>query len=335
MRPEEYRALPLDGNLQTIWAASIRRGPHVPFKRETWTTPDGVVIDVERLPRRKGPGIVVLHGLEGSSAKPYMRGMLRKIHERQWNGVCVNFRSCGPSAHRFPRTYHSGFTSDLAFVVDRLRTEGIAPLGAVGFSLGGNVVVKYMAEQGDAGPVVAAVGISVPFDLGACVAAIDGVGFWPAVYRSHFLRQLKRKALSSAQRFPGSVDEAHVRGVRTLRDFDEHVTARLFGFASATDYWMQSSSGRLIDRIRRPTLLLSAADDPMVPVTAIPRDAIASNSAIDLALLPHGGHVGFVGGSFRSPYYAAERLAAAFLSLHFQPSGLEVTAPHGCLARNK
>lgn len=293
---------------------ALRKRPRIPVHRETWDTPDGDHIDVECLPRKRGPGILVIHGLEGSARAPYVYGTLRQADARGWSGFGVSFRSCGPSLHRFPQTYHSGFTTDLAFAVERVRSEGVHPLGLVGFSLGGNVVAKYMAEQGDAAPVAAAVAICVPFDLAACAASLDGPGLLSSFYRWHFLRSLKRKALAKARRFPGSLDADKVRSARTLREFDEHVTARLFGFAGADDYWTQSSSGPLIGRIRKPTLFVSATDDPIVPVESIPRTEIARNANAKLALLSSGGHVGFLSGSLLSAHFAAEEIAASFLA---------------------
>lgn len=303
--------------MQTLWGTVMRRRPAVPTTRETWDTPDADVIDVERLPQRSGqPGVVVLHGLEGSSRAGYVRGMLAEVHARGWNGLAMNFRSCGPSQHRLLRTYHSGFTDDLALVVERFAREGVSPIGIVGFSVGGNMTVKFMGDRGEQAPLAAAVAVSVPFDLGVCASLLDGPGAWPSLYRNHFLRSLRRKAGSWARRFPGALDETKIRTAKTFAEFDECVTAKIFGFASASDYWTRASSARSIGGIQRPTLLLSAADDPMIPLSSIPRDAAMRNPAVTLALLPHGGHVGFVGGSLLSPEYAAEKVAGEFLAVH-------------------
>jgi predicted alpha/beta-fold hydrolase len=326
VRPQDFRPLVRDGHLQTLLGTLLRRTPRVRTTHERWETPDADVLDVERLPRREGrAGVVVLHGLEGSSRARYVLGMLGEIHARGWNGVAVNFRSCGPSEHRHARTYHSGFTRDLEFVIERLGREGLRPLGIVGFSLGGNVTVKFMGDRGDQAGVDAAVAISVPFDLSQCASTLDGDGAWPWIYRTAFLLSLKRKALRSARRFPGTLDAAAIHAARTFHEFDECVTAKLFGFASAEDYWARSSSARSVAGIRKPTLLLSAADDPLIPHASIPGEAVAGNSAVTLAVLPHGGHVGFVAGSFCSPVYAAERIAADFLASHLAPPA--TTAP--------
>jgi predicted alpha/beta-fold hydrolase len=316
--PNEYRPVPCGGNVHTLWGTVLRRAPAVPTTLEQWATPDGDVVDVERLGRRDGPCVVVLHGLEGSTRAPYVRGLLHEVDRRGWNGVAVNFRSCGPTPNRRVQTYHSGYTQDLTFVLERLEAEGLTSIGVVGFSLGGNVLVKFMAECGEAAPLAAAVAVSVPFDLAACVSVLDEGGAWPRLYRSTFLRSLKRKALSWASRFPGTLDAARISTIRFFREFDEHVTARLFGFASAQDYWTCSSSGPLVRCVRKPTLLLSAADDPLFPGASIPTEAITGNPMTELALVRQGGHVGFVGGAPLSPYFAAEQIATTFLAGHLE-----------------
>ncbi|HVO29423.1 MAG TPA: alpha/beta fold hydrolase, partial [bacterium] len=253
-------------------------------------------------------------GLEGSSRAKYVRGTLARAAARGWNGAAINFRSCGPSGHRRPRTYHSGFTDDLDWIVQRLRARWRAPIGAGGFSLGGTVTLKWLGERGESAPVEAAAAVSVPYDLAACASSLDGPGFWARVYRGRFLRTLRRKSLASARRFPGALDADRVRRARTFAEFDDCVTARLFGFRDAADYWARSSSAQFVGAIRRPTLLVSAEDDPFIPAAAIPREAIAKNPALTLALFPHGGHVGFVEGSFFAPSFAAERMAVDFLA---------------------
>lgn len=299
-------------HLQTVWSALFRRNPKVATSWEVVETPDGDFLDLEWLPRREGaPGVIVVHGLEGSSSATYVRGVLARVAERGWNGVAINHRSCGPSPHRGQRTYHSGFTDDLRFLVDR--TTG--RLGLVGFSLGGNMVVKYLGE-GPSPRVVAAVAISTPFDLARCAEALDGPGFWPWVYRARFLRTLKAKAVRSARRFPNGIDVSKVRQAKTFREFDEHVTARLFGFEGALDYWNRASSGPFLEKVATPLLAINALDDPMIPAASLPLDALGKNPHVTTRFTPNGGHVGFVEGSLFAREYAAERMAMEFLASH-------------------
>jgi len=308
-----------DPHAQTVWATGFRFPRRVPLRLETWDTGDGDVVDVEFLPDRAGaPGVLVLHGLEGSSKSVYVRGLLAAIHAKGWNGAALNFRSCGPSPHKHPHTYHSGFTDDLQLVAMRAK-ERWGRLAVAGFSLGGNVTLKWLGEQGANAPAMAGVGISVPFDLGAAAKAIDSPGFWGWVYRERFLRSLRRKALRTCAAHPGVLEPSEIRRATSFAAFDDIVTARLNGFASATEYWTRCSSSGFLDRIRVPTLIVSADDDPIVPGETIPREAVA-NPAIDLKITAHGGHVGFVGGSWLRPRYVAEEWAMEFLARRFADS---------------
>ncbi len=306
-------------HLQTVFATVARPDPRPGVRPETWAAADGDRLDVDLLPALPGrPGVLVLHGLEGSSRAGYVRGVLRAVEANGWNGAALNFRSCGPSPWRYARTYHSGHTDDLDDVVARLRARwGRVPVGAVGFSLGANVLLKWMGERGDAVPCDSAVAVSTPFDLGLCAAALDRPGLLPALYRRRFLRSLKRKALAGARRHPATLDAAAIRRCRTFCEFDGAVTAPLNGFRDALDYWDRCSSAKYLAAIRRPTLLLSAADDPIVPPEAIPTVEIESNPHLVLVLSARGGHVGFVSGTWRRPEFAAERWALAHLGASF------------------
>ncbi|MBI3269018.1 MAG: alpha/beta fold hydrolase [Planctomycetes bacterium] len=312
-----------NAHVQTFWAALGRPHPRVQVVPEAWTTPDGDVLDLDFLPARPGaPGVLVLHGLEGSSRAKYVRGTLRAAQARGWNGAALNFRGCGPSSPRTPRSYHSGETSDLAFVVERLRERWKdLPLGLVGFSLGGNVLLKWLGEQGDAAPIRAGVAVSPPCDLTRTAAAMDGPGFWRLLYRLHFLPSLQRKAMRLARLWPGRLDALAIPSARTFRAYDGLVTAPMFGFDGVEDYWSRASSGPYVPRIRRPALILAAEDDPIVPTAALPRDLVAANPCLRLHLTRLGGHVGFVEGSLLNPLYAAERIALEFLRPHLAGDG--------------
>jgi len=300
---------------QTIFPALFRRGGPRAVTAEQWSMPDNETLDVDLLSDRPGqPGVLVLHGLEGSSRARYVRGLLAQVEARGWNGAALSFRSCGPTPLAGSRLYHSGDTRDLPAVVERLQARWRGPLGAVGFSMGGNILLKWLGEVGAGAPLAAAVAVSVPYDLGACAAALDGPGLFAAVYRERFLRSLRRKALAVAARFPGLLDAAAVRACRSFARYDDLVTAPLFGFAGATDYWARCSSAAFLSAISRPARLVSSEDDPFVPGASIPRAAIGDNPALDGLLLARGGHVGFVGGGWR---YAVDTLAIEFLAARF------------------
>ncbi len=315
----------------TVFGALFRPLARPPARRERWELPDGDFLDVDRVagPSPEAPVLVVCHGLEGSSRAAYVRGLTALARSRGLAVVAMNFRSCSGTPNRLPRIYHSGETGDLAQVVERLATERPRRLILLcGFSLGGNVVVKYLGERGDAlpGPVAGAAVVSVPFDLAGCARALDGPGFWTWIYRERFLRALRAKALALCRRFPGLLDPQAVRLARTFAAFDGAVTARLHGFASAEDYWTRSSSGRFIAGVRRPLLAISALDDPLVPASGLPLEAARANPMVTLVTTRAGGHVGFVSGSPLRPGYWAEARAIDFLASLAAPAPAATSA---------
>jgi len=300
-------------NLMTIFGPMLRPGPRVPVKRERWELHDGDFVDVDRLDGpRAAPMLLALHGLEGSSSAHYIRGLLKQAQLRGWRALALNFRSCSGDANRLLRSYHSGETGDLGELVDRARREADRIVVA-GCSLGGNVLLKWLGEQGAGVPreIRAAAALSVPFDLAACARTLDSRGFWRRVYRTRFLRTLKKKSLEKARLFPGKLDVPRIRQAPTLAEFDDVVTAAVHGFSSAADYYARSSSAGFIHSIRVPTLLLSALDDPFIPPECIPR---AVPDCVTLEIWPQGGHLGFVEGPPWRPRFYAERRAAEFLS---------------------
>ncbi len=286
---------------QTIWRRVVGRVPPVAYHRERVDTPDGDFLDLDWLDRRPTkpdvPLVIVLHGLEGSSRAKYVLGVLSVVARRGWDGLALNFRSCGGELNRLSRFYHSGETGDLDWVVSTLITRSPRrPLALVGFSLGGNVLLKWLGERGDTVPdqIRGAVAVSVPYDLGVAAYRVDhGFG---RVYGQVFLRTLKVKALEKAARFPGLIDVEVVRGLSSFAAFDEHVTAPIHGFSGARDYWTRSSCLPWLERIRTPTLLISADDDPFLPSDHLPREAVARSSWLDAEFSERGGHVGFVQG---------------------------------------
>jgi predicted alpha/beta-fold hydrolase len=299
-----------------VWGPLVRRGA-LSLRRERVPTPDGDFVDLDWLDGpREAPLLLVLHGLEGSARSHYVRGLLGEARGRGWRGVALNFRSCSGELNLAPRFYHSGDTEDLDFVVRRLsEREPALSIGAVGVSLGGNVLLKWLGEQGSAAPrqVVGAVGISVPFDLAACARVLDR-GLSRAIYTANFLRTMRRKVVEKARRLGDFVDVAAARRSRTFAEYDQAVTAPLNGFADALDYWTRASSGHYVARIRRPTLLIGALDDPFIPAACLP-DPSRLPANVQAEFVPRGGHVGFIDGPW--PWRArawAEARAVTFLS---------------------
>jgi uncharacterized protein len=305
-------------HVRTIWGRFVRRPPLVPTRREAWETPDGDLLDIVRLdaPSPDRPRLILLHGLEGTEHSHYARGTLAEARRRGWGADFLLFRSCGGQLNRTRRFYHSGETGDLALVVDRVRREfPDAPLVLAGYSLGGNVLLKWLGEAGATAPVTAAATVSVPYDLARGARNIDR-GF-ARVYQASFIKSLKRKAYAKLERYPDLVDRAKLDAVRSIYEFDEILTAPLHGFAGADDYYARSSALGFLGGIRVPTLLLSAVDDPFLPPAVLDdvRAVARANPALTVEFVERGGHVGFVSGMVPwRPVYYAERRVVGFLA---------------------
>lgn len=302
-------------HLHTLWGKLFRRLPPLAARHERWDTPDGDFLDIHRLAGadRDSPRLLLLHGLEGSHRSHYVAGLFGRARRRGWAADVLVWRSCGAEPNRAPRFYHSGETTDLDWVVARLTTESPrAPLVIAGVSLGGNVLLKWLGERGDATPPAlrAAVAVSVPFDLARGARHIAR-GF-SRVYERHFLVSLRRKAEEKLARYPGLFRRDALAGARSIWDFDDCVTAPVHGFRDAGDYYARSSSLHYLAKIRVPTLLLSAADDPFLPAEVLEevRAIARGNPALHVDFHPVGGHVGFVGGRmpWRPDYYAERRV---------------------------
>ncbi|HEU5324175.1 MAG TPA: alpha/beta fold hydrolase [Methylomirabilota bacterium] len=286
-------------------------------------TADGDFVDLDWLAAPAPPGaplLLVLHGLEGSARSHYAAGLLGCARAAGWRAVVLNFRSCSGELNRRPRFYHSGETGDLDEVVACLvGREPRVRLGAVGVSLGANVLLKWLGERGGAAPLAGAVGISVPFDLEACARALAR-GFGRAVDTAHFLRTMRRKVADKARAYPGFVDVRAARAARTFAAYDRAVTAPLHGFVDEVDYWRRTSCGPWLPRVARPTLLLNALDDPLVPAEALPSPASLPGH-VRAEFPPRGGHAGFLQGPPWRVESWAERRAVEFLRPLLQPDG--------------
>jgi predicted alpha/beta-fold hydrolase len=267
------------------------------------------------------PRILILHGLEGGLHSHYVKATFREGMERGWAVDLLLFRTCGSEQNRLTRSYHSGETGDPRFVLGRLLEEfPSAPIGLLGVSLGGNVLCKLLGEEGDALPhaVAGAVAVSVPFDLARASRHL-GRGFG-VVYERNFLRSLIPKALEKIRRHPELRELDRVRRARTIWEFDDLFTAPLHGFTSAADYYTRASSIRFLKDIRRPTLLLSAADDPFLPPDVLDdvRAVARENPSLEIEFHDRGGHVGFTAGRWPwSASYYAEWRAMEFLGQCF------------------
>jgi predicted alpha/beta-fold hydrolase len=313
-------------HLQTVWASLFRRPEPPPLRRQRLSTPDGDFVDVDWIaaaPAARAPLILILHGLEGSSRSHYALGLLREVADRGWDGAVLHFRTCSGELNRSLRLYHSGDTGDLDWLVQRLTAERPdRRIGVIGVSLGGNVMLRWLGERGDAlaAGVRAAVAISVPFDLAAAAAVLDR-GFRRRLYTEHFLQTMRVKVWAKAAMYRDLMDLAAIARARTFREWDRFVTAPLYGFADERDYWERCSSGPVLTAIRRPCLLINALNDPFVPAASLPRAAVRGSRWLEAAFVPEGGHAGFVEGP-RGERSWAERRALAFLAGHLASAPL-------------
>ena len=311
---------------QTVGGKLLRRDPGVPLERERLTLPDGDFVDMDLGPEPRGVGpraplAVVLHGLEGSAQRLYMRNTYAELLRRGVRPVGLNFRSCSGEPNRAARMYHSGETTDLAAVVAHLRDAFPGrPIAGIGFSLGGNVLLKHLGERGGDAALAAAAAVSVPYDLSAGANALEK-GVMSRVYNAYFLRMLRGKMRAKQALLSELVDVPVTLRARTLRQFDEAATAPLHGFADAEDYYARSSSGPFLARICVPTLLLHSFDDPFLPPDRVPVHAADANPWIVPAFADTGGHVGFVEGTPRRPRFWAEEEAARFVGRMLGTSG--------------
>ena len=306
--------------MQTIWGPLFRRH-RIRWRRERVATSDGDFVDLDWADsaRADAPLVLLLHGLEGSSSSHYVVGLARQALARGWRAVTLNFRSCSGELNRLRPFYHSGHTADLDEVVRLLvtREPGVS-IGAVGVSLGGNVLLKWLGEaQADVPRAVGgAVAISVPFNLATCAATLDR-GFSRLVYTANVLATMRAKVRLKAARDPSLgdiVDVPLALRARTFAEYDRAVTAPLNGIKDERDYWTGASSAPFLRRIRLPTLLVSALDDPIVPADALP-DPAELPPAVHAEFVPRGGHAAFLEG--RWPWRVeswAERRAVEFLA---------------------
>lgn len=321
-RPRPFRqATWLPGaHLQTVFGRFLRPRASVPLERVRIETPDADFLDLDLGPDPGSgrPLVLVLHGLEGSTSRPYVRLAMSEITRRGMQAVGLNFRSCSGTPNLKPRFYHSGETGDVDFVLEWLHDRfPDRPVGALGFSLGGNVLLRYLGERGNAPPsfLRAAAAVSVPFDLIEGTRRLEAAGMG-RIYTHYFLRSLVRKAQAKHEILREVVDFDGVLGARTLREFDEVATAPLHGFSSASEYYREASSGPILPSIRVPTLLLHALDDPFLPPEAVPERAVDVNPWLLGSFPKTGGHVGFVEGVTPwRPGFWAEAEAARYLGV--------------------
>jgi predicted alpha/beta-fold hydrolase len=282
------------GHLQTIYPATCISKPPVRYRRERFDAHDGDFIDIDFVDGDAGkPFVVLFHGLEGSSNSHYARAMMAALAERGWSGAVPHFRGCSGEPNRAPRFYHSGDAQEVEWIVKALRARTTGRFYAAGVSLGGNAMLRWLGEAGQAAGIIdAACAVSAPLDLARGGDALSS-GF-NMVYTRMFLQTLKPKCLAKLEQFPDLFDVNRLLSAKNLYEFDNVVTAPLHGYRDTEDYWDRASAKHVLADIRVPTLVLNAKNDPFLPGIHLPTRASA---LVTLEYPEHGGHVGFATGS--------------------------------------
>ncbi|WP_019865400.1 hydrolase [Methylovulum miyakonense] len=309
-----------NGHLQTLYPALLRRKTAVPqLWRERLATPDGDFLDIDHCGTGTGPLVILLHGLTGSSDSGYIKGLQMVFLRQGWRSVALNFRGCSGEPNNKARCYHSGETEDIQFVYETLRQrEPNTPFAAIGFSLGGNVLLKWLGEQGGRLALSAAVAVSVPLLLNLCASKLDK-GF-SKLYRANLLDGLKTYMRLKLAHLERNGHHAEAEKIRQLGDcskissfwqYDDVVVAGLHGFKDVHDYYQRSSSRQFLQHIKVPTLVIQADDDPFMTPAVLPAvDELSGH--VRLEITRGGGHVGFVAqqGLFKPRYWLEQRIPA-------------------------
>ena len=303
------------GHVQTVYAGMFRVVRGVRYQRERIETPDGDFLDLDWSTAKSNDFrrlAVISHGLEGSSSSTCVRGMTRALNRREWDVLAWNYRGCSGEVNRLAQSYHSGSTEDLDLVVHHVLKK-YEEVALVGFSLGGNLTLKYLGERAVDPRVSAAAVISVPCDLAACSAKLARPE--NLLYMRQFLSSLRIKVRAKAHIH--RLDTTGIHRIRSFRQFDDLYTAPLHGFLDANDYWQQCSCKTFLPHIQTPTILVSAEDDPFRATSCYPFEEAKANPNLCLIVTKHGGHVGFLD---TGPETWSERIAAAFFAEHTRES---------------
>ena len=309
-------------HIQTLLPTLLRSNSSALYEYQEVILPDGDFLDLawNQIPTKTDtrPIVVIFHGLEGSIDSHYVKGLRQCLDKRDWHVVLMHFRNCSGRLNRAARTYHSGETSDARFLLRYLQQSfPQAPLLAVGYSMGGNVLLKLLGEMQAEAPLRAAVAVSVPLPLNHCADQMR-TGF-SRVYQYHLLRKMKQKLVAKFQQHDYQkligLNRKDVRGIKDFWEFDDAFTAPINGFKNAQDYYMKSSARQYLAGIQTPTLIIHSIDDPFMTPAVIPHENELSDS-VRLELSEQGGHVGFISGRLWNPrFWLEERIPQYFSSI--------------------
>lgn len=295
-------------HLQTLWPTLFRRKQKIGIHPERLELDDGDFLDLSWVGKGDGPIVLVLHGLNGNVDSSYANAILHTIQLMRWRGVLMHFRGCSGVPNRLARNYHGGETEDLLTVIQIIRRrEPTTPIYLIGYSLGGNVLLKALGEGKIKDYIKAAIAVSVPFELNK-TADYMRYGF-KRIYQKHLVRGMIKSIRKKIKQVLTSIDIQNLDKCSTFWEFDDAITAPLHGFKNATEYYSQSSCRQYLKQIQTPTLILHAKDDPFTPVDALPQTFELSNY-VQFELSVNGGHVGFITGKIplRPIYWLENRI---------------------------
>jgi uncharacterized protein len=295
-------------HIQTIYPSRKRIVTDVRYTRKRIDTPDDDFLDLDLSLVGSENAVILLHGLGGHTDRAYMKGMIRAFNHIGWDGFAVNFRSCSGEPNKQLRFYHSGETEDLNTVIQHItQSYNYKQIALIGFSLGGNVLTKYLGEQSDKinSLIQAAVVISVPCSLSSSAACLDSPGNW--IYRKRFLRMLQQTIKDKMALMPDRLSDDGFDSIHTLKEYDNRYTAPLHGFKDADDYYRRSSSKPFIPKIPIPTLMINALNDPFLAEECYPKKEAAQSDNFFLEMPANGGHTGFVSFNHNGQYWHETR----------------------------
>lgn len=308
-----YRPPPFlnNGHLQTLFPTLFRRVRGIAYRRERITTPDKDFVDLDWAEGGARRVAVLAHGLEGNSKRHYVLGMVKALRKHGWDAVVWNARGCSGEPNRMLRFTHSGATEDLESVLAHITiTNRYSEIALIGFSLGGNLTLKYLGERSETldGRIRKGVAISVPCDLSS--GSIQLARRTNRIYMHRFLIGLRQKIRLKMKRMPGKIDDSGYKQIRTFKHFDDRYTAPLHGFKDAEDYWQQCSCKPFLTQIDVPTLLINAQNDPFLGEPCYPIEEAKANPNLHLEMPESGGHVGFVTFNRQGEYWSETRTVA-------------------------
>ena len=302
-------------HVETMVPGLLRKVNYRLPEKEFIDTPDGDFLELDWYHENSKSLVILSHGLEGNATRSYMKGMARIFNNAGYSVLCWNYRGCGSKLNLTTRMYHSGATEDLNTVVSHAIGLEYERIGLIGFSLGGNLTLKYAGENGTGLPqqINFSIAFSVPIDLAASSRQISLQE--NRIYANRFLRKLKKKVRRKNEQFPEIIKTDGLDAINDLKTFDDRYTAPLHGFSDATEYYAKCNAKQFLHAVSIPTLIVNALNDPFLPKECYPDEEIQLSGTVTFEVPDHGGHVGFMELN-RERYFWSEKRALAFAKIH-------------------